>query len=230
MNTFADATGDHQWIHIDVERAKAESPFGGPIAHGYLTLSLIVPLCSRAARRLSDAKMGVNYGLNKVRFPAPVPVGSKVRPADAQGRRGGRRRAAEHLRRHHRGARAATSRSASPSRSPASTADQETRLPSARLTRDDLSCQRPRVRSAATQEDPRARPGRRRVAGDVAHGPARMGRRARGRLRAGHGALRRAPRPGRRPVAAARGRAAGRGRAPARRQHPRRLLHGALPP
>jgi acyl dehydratase len=78
VNTFADATGDHQWIHVDVERAKAESPFGGPIAHGYLTLSLIVPLVSETYT-VSDAKMGVNYGLNKVRFPAPVPVGSKVR-------------------------------------------------------------------------------------------------------------------------------------------------------
>jgi len=78
VNTFADATGDHQWIHVDVERAKAESPFGGPIAHGYLTLSLLVPLVSQTYA-ISDAKMGVNYGLNKVRFPAPVPVGSKVR-------------------------------------------------------------------------------------------------------------------------------------------------------
>src|SRR6476659_9832893 len=78
VNTFADATGDHQWIHIDVERAKAESPFGGPIAHGYLTLSLIIPMYSEVLT-VTDAKMGVNYGLNKVRFPAPVPVGSKVR-------------------------------------------------------------------------------------------------------------------------------------------------------
>ena len=78
VNQFADATGDHQWIHVDVERAKAESPFGGPIAHGYLTLSLLVPLVSQTYT-ISDAKMGVNYGLNKVRFPAPVPVGSKVR-------------------------------------------------------------------------------------------------------------------------------------------------------
>ena len=78
VNLFADATGDHQWIHVDVERAKAESPFGGPIAHGYLTLSLLVPLVSQTYT-VTDAKMGVNYGLNKVRFPAPVPVGSKVR-------------------------------------------------------------------------------------------------------------------------------------------------------
>jgi len=78
VNTFADATGDHQWIHVDVERAKAESPFGGPIGHGYLTLSLVVPMYSQVLT-VSDAKMGVNYGLNKVRFPAPVPVGSKIR-------------------------------------------------------------------------------------------------------------------------------------------------------
>jgi len=78
VNQFAEATGDHQWIHVDVERAKAESPFGGPIAHGYLTLSLIIPMYSEVLV-VSDAKMGVNYGLNKVRFPAPVPVGSKVR-------------------------------------------------------------------------------------------------------------------------------------------------------
>ncbi len=78
VNLFADATGDHQWIHVDVERAKKESPFGGPIAHGYLTLSLLVPLVAQTYT-VTDAKMGVNYGLNKVRFPAPVPVGSKVR-------------------------------------------------------------------------------------------------------------------------------------------------------
>jgi len=78
VNLFADATGDHQWIHVDVERAKKESPFGGPIAHGYLTLSLLVPLLAQVLV-VSDAVMGVNYGLNKVRFPSPVPVGSKVR-------------------------------------------------------------------------------------------------------------------------------------------------------
>jgi acyl dehydratase len=78
VNTFAEATGDHQWIHVDVERAKAESPFGGPIAHGYLTLSLLVPLLAQVLV-VQDAAMGVNYGLNKVRFPSPVPVGSKVR-------------------------------------------------------------------------------------------------------------------------------------------------------
>jgi acyl dehydratase len=78
VNTFADATGDHQWIHVDVERAKKESPFGGPIGHGYLTLSLLIPMWSEVLV-VSDAVMGVNYGLNKVRFPAPVPVGSKLR-------------------------------------------------------------------------------------------------------------------------------------------------------
>jgi acyl dehydratase len=78
VNKFADATGDHQWIHVDVERAKKESPFGGPIAHGFLTVSL-VPMLSWQVFSSENAKMGVNYGSNKVRFPAPVPVGSKVR-------------------------------------------------------------------------------------------------------------------------------------------------------
>ncbi len=78
VNLFADATDDHQWIHIDVDRAKSESPFGGPIAHGYLTLSMLVPLVAQVLT-ITDTRMGVNYGLNKVRFPAPVPVGSKVR-------------------------------------------------------------------------------------------------------------------------------------------------------
>jgi acyl dehydratase len=78
VNLFADATGDHQWIHVDVERAHRESPFGGPIAHGYLTLSLLIPMWSQVLT-VTDSTMAVNYGLNKVRFPAPVPVGSKVR-------------------------------------------------------------------------------------------------------------------------------------------------------
>jgi acyl dehydratase len=77
VNQFADATGDHQWIHIDVERAKA-GPFGGPIAHGYLTLSL-GPALSPQVMAVTGISMGVNYGCNKVRFPSPVPVGSKVR-------------------------------------------------------------------------------------------------------------------------------------------------------
>jgi acyl dehydratase len=78
VNTFADATDDHQWIHVDPERATAESPFGGPIGHGFLTLSLFVPMWSQVLQ-VTDITMGVNYGLNKVRFPAPVPVGSRVR-------------------------------------------------------------------------------------------------------------------------------------------------------
>jgi acyl dehydratase len=78
VNQFADATGDHQWIHLDVERCKRESPFGGPIAHGFLTLSLL-PMLMQNSLRMTDVRMGVNYGLNKVRFPAPVPVGSRVR-------------------------------------------------------------------------------------------------------------------------------------------------------
>ncbi len=76
INLFADATDDHQWIHVDVERAKT-GPFGGPIAHGYLTLSLLIPLWSQILV-IEDMDMAVNYGLNKVRFPAPVPAGSRV--------------------------------------------------------------------------------------------------------------------------------------------------------
>ena len=78
VNTFADATDDHQWIHVDVERAKAESPFRGPIGHGFLTLSLFVPMWSQILT-VTDVKMGVNYGLNKVRFPSAVRAGSQVR-------------------------------------------------------------------------------------------------------------------------------------------------------
>ncbi|MGH9116623.1 MAG: MaoC family dehydratase [Acidimicrobiales bacterium] len=77
INAFADATDDHQWIHVDVERARA-GPFGGPIAHGYLTLSLIVPMFFDVLQ-VDGIAMGVNYGLNKVRFPAPVPSGSRIR-------------------------------------------------------------------------------------------------------------------------------------------------------
>jgi acyl dehydratase len=79
VNQFAEATGDHQWIHVDVERAEA-GPFGGPIAHGYLTLSLVIPLFGEILT-IEGTKMGVNYGLEKVRFPHPVRVGSKVRLA-----------------------------------------------------------------------------------------------------------------------------------------------------
>ncbi len=81
VNQFADATGDHQWIHVDVERAK-DGPFGGPIAHGFLTLSL-APGLLKEVWSMQGAKLGVNYGLNKVRFPSPVPVGSKVRAGAA---------------------------------------------------------------------------------------------------------------------------------------------------
>ena len=77
VNLFADATGDHQWIHVDPVRA-AQGPFGAPIAHGFLSLSLL-PLFFSQAVHIAGATMGVNYGLNKVRFPAPVPVGSRVR-------------------------------------------------------------------------------------------------------------------------------------------------------
>ena len=77
VNLFAQATGDHQWIHVDVERAKA-GPFGAPIAHGFLTLSLL-PRFFESSLRIEQTRMGVNYGLNKVRFIAPVPVGSRLR-------------------------------------------------------------------------------------------------------------------------------------------------------
>ncbi|MDP3654184.1 MAG: MaoC family dehydratase [Rhodoferax sp.] len=77
INLFAQATGDHQWIHVDVERAKT-GPFGAPIAHGFLTLSLI-PTFFENALQVEQVRMGVNYGLNKVRFIAPVPVGSQLR-------------------------------------------------------------------------------------------------------------------------------------------------------
>lgn len=77
VNLFAEATEDHQWIHVDVERAK-EGPFGAPIAHGYLTLSLVSAFLPQLLV-VPTAKMGVNYGCNKVRFPSPVPVGSRIR-------------------------------------------------------------------------------------------------------------------------------------------------------
>ncbi|MBL8189538.1 MAG: MaoC family dehydratase [Acidobacteria bacterium] len=79
INQFADATGDHQWIHVDVERAKKETPFGNTIAHGFLTLSLMVELMSKTVQVKIPAKMGINYGLNKVRFVSVVPAGSKIR-------------------------------------------------------------------------------------------------------------------------------------------------------
>ena len=78
VEAFADVTEDHQWIHVDVDRAAAESPYGAAIAHGFLTLSLIPVLCQQNYR-VENRKMGINYGLNKVRFLAPVGVGSRVR-------------------------------------------------------------------------------------------------------------------------------------------------------
>ena len=78
IDAFADTTMDHQWIHVDVEKAKAESPYGATIAHGFLTLSLI-PGVSKDNYRVENAKLGLNYGLNKVRFLAPVKVGSRIR-------------------------------------------------------------------------------------------------------------------------------------------------------
>ncbi|HUN33743.1 MAG TPA: MaoC family dehydratase [Trebonia sp.] len=77
VNLFADATDDHQWIHVDPERA-AEGPFGATIAHGYLTLSLVIPLFNDLFH-VTGISMGINYGLDKLRFPAPVKVGSKIR-------------------------------------------------------------------------------------------------------------------------------------------------------
>lgn len=78
IGAFADATGDHQWIHVDVERAKRESPWKSPVAHGYLTVSLISQLNPQALR-VTGTTATINYGMNKLRFPAAVPVGSKIR-------------------------------------------------------------------------------------------------------------------------------------------------------
>jgi acyl dehydratase len=77
VNAFADATGDHQWIHVDLDRA-ASGPFGGTIAHGYLTVSLL-PILSMEIFRIENLTMGINYGLDRVRFPSPVPTGSSIR-------------------------------------------------------------------------------------------------------------------------------------------------------
>jgi acyl dehydratase len=77
IDLFADATGDHQWIHLDAERAE-DGPFGSTIAHGFLTLSLL-PMLTAEVYRVEGVRMGINYGADKVRFPSPVPVGSKVR-------------------------------------------------------------------------------------------------------------------------------------------------------
>ncbi|NMM28168.1 MAG: MaoC family dehydratase [Glaciimonas sp.] len=78
VDQFAQATGDCQWIHLDVERSRRESPFGTTVAHGFLTLSLL-PMFMEESIAMKGVKMGLNYGLNKVRFPAPVPVGSRLR-------------------------------------------------------------------------------------------------------------------------------------------------------
>ena len=78
INAFAKATHDDQWIHVDVERAKRESPFGGPIAHGYYTLSM-VPFLIEQVWNVPDSSAALNYGLNRLRFPAPVPAGSRIR-------------------------------------------------------------------------------------------------------------------------------------------------------
>ena len=79
IDAFATCTGDRQWIHVDVERAKRESPFGGPIAHGYLTLSLVAAMIMELGVIPPDASTGLNYGLDKVRFITPVKAGSRVR-------------------------------------------------------------------------------------------------------------------------------------------------------
>jgi len=80
IDAFADATGDHQWIHQDVERARTESPFGRTIAHGFLTLSLLSSLTHQAFEIRGDFRMRINYGLNRVRFPSPVLSGARIRP------------------------------------------------------------------------------------------------------------------------------------------------------
>jgi acyl dehydratase len=78
INAFADTTDDHQWIHVDAERARGETPFGTTIAHGFLTLSLLSPLM-RSAVTIGNSRMTLNYGLNRVRFVSPVPTGSRIR-------------------------------------------------------------------------------------------------------------------------------------------------------
>ena len=79
IDQFAACTGDQQWIHVDVERARRESPFGGPVAHGYLTLALVAPMAMELGVVPPDAAAALNYGLDKVRFLAPVKVGTRVR-------------------------------------------------------------------------------------------------------------------------------------------------------
>ena len=95
INEFARSTGDHQWIHVDVERAKKESPFGGPVAHGYLTLSLLADASMNIGVVPKDAVAALNYGLDKVRFLAPVKAGSRLRThitlAEVKDQAGGRK-------------------------------------------------------------------------------------------------------------------------------------------
>jgi len=95
IDGFAEVTGDHQWIHVDVARARAESPFGGPVAHGFLTLSLLAAAVTDAGVVPADAKGVINYGLDKIRFLAPVPAGAAVtcgfRLAGVEDKGGGRR-------------------------------------------------------------------------------------------------------------------------------------------
>jgi acyl dehydratase len=79
IDAFASCTGDHQWIHVDIERAKRESPFRGPVAHGYLMLAMVAPLSMQVGVIPKDAAAGLNYGIEKVRFLAPVPAGTRVR-------------------------------------------------------------------------------------------------------------------------------------------------------
>jgi acyl dehydratase len=79
IDSFASCTGDRQWIHVDIERARRESPFRGPIAHGYLTLAMVAPLAMQVGVIPTDAAAGLNYGIDKVRFLAPVPAGTRVR-------------------------------------------------------------------------------------------------------------------------------------------------------
>ena len=79
INAFASCTGDIQWIHVDVDRAKRESPYRGPVAHGYLTLSMVAPLSMQIGILPKDAAAGLNYGVDKARFLAPVPAGARVR-------------------------------------------------------------------------------------------------------------------------------------------------------
>jgi acyl dehydratase len=83
IDAFAEVTGDHQWIHVDPERAKRESPFGATIAHGFLTLSMITLLHNQTVRIEGEKKMGINYGLNRVRFVNPVRAGSRIRSRSA---------------------------------------------------------------------------------------------------------------------------------------------------